>query len=203
DGKARHGDPILQPGVADGGVPDRDEIGYLERFIPVEMSGRVPPCVATRSIELAMNRWLKVSRSPVRVEVVARSLASSPNIVDAAVARPLSSKVVNPHILGLGEIRGVREPELGLRVRKSGRTTGVTEGEIRVIDATVSVIYSDDLTATFIDQILTSKMGDSGDSGSVGVDDEMNAVGLLFAGSNTFTIYNRMTNVLKMLEVSF
>jgi hypothetical protein len=203
DGKARHGDPILQPGVADGGVPDRDEIGYLERFIPVEMSGRVPPCVATRSVELAMNRWLKVSRSPVRVEVVARSLASSPNIVDAAVARPLSSKVVNPHILGLGEIRGVREPELGLRVRKSGRTTGVTEGEIRVIDATVSVIYSDDLTATFIDQILTSKMGDSGDSGSVGVDDEMNAVGLLFAGSNTFTIYNRMTNVLKMLEVSF
>ena len=72
-----------------------------------------------------------------------------------------------------------------------------------MIDATVSVIYTDDLTATFIDQILTSKMGDSGDSGSVGVDDEMNAVGLLFAGSNTFTIYNRITNVLKMLEVSF
>ena len=46
-------------------------------------------------------------------------------------------------------------------------------------------------------------MGDSGDSGSVGVDDEMHAVGLLFAGSNTFTIYNRITNVLKILEVSF
>jgi hypothetical protein len=92
---------------------------------------------------------------------------------------------------------------LGLRVRKSGRTTGVTEGEIQVVDATVNVVYSDDVTATFTDQILTGKMGAGGDSGSVAVDEEMNAVGLLFAGSDRSTIYNRITNVLRMLGVSF
>jgi hypothetical protein len=35
------------------------------------------------------------------------------------------------------------------------------------------------------------------------VDEGMNAVGLLFAGSNRSTIYNRITNVLRMLGVSF
>jgi hypothetical protein len=203
DGKARPGDPILQPGAADGGVPERDKIAYLERFVPVEMSGRVPVCLATRSVELAMNKWLSASRSPIRVEVVARSLAGSANLVDAALGRPLSPRLISPEILELGEIEGSREPDLGLRVRKSGRTTGVTEGEIQVVDATVNVIYSDDVTATFTDQILTDKMGAGGDSGSVLVDEEMNAVGLLFAGSNKSTIYNRITNVLRMLGVSF
>lgn len=203
DGKARPGDPILQPGAADGGVLERDKIGYLERFIPVEMSGRVPGCLVSRSVELAMNKWLTASRSPVRVEVVARSLAGAANLVDAALARPLNPRLISREILELGEIKGSREPDLGLRVRKSGRTTGVTEGEIQVVDATIKAIYSEDATATFTDQILTGKMGAGGDSGSVLVDEEMNAVGLLFAGSNRSTIYNRITNVLRMLGVSF
>jgi hypothetical protein len=203
DGKARPGDPILQPGAADGGVVERDKIAYLERFIPVEMSGRVPACLVTRSVESAMNKWLSATRSPVRVEVVSRSLADSTNLVDAALARPLSPTLISPDILELGEIRGYREPSLGLRVRKSGRTTGVTEGEIQVVDVTVNVVYSDDVTATFTDQILTGKMGAGGDSGSVLVDEEMNAVGLLFAGSDKSTIYNRITTVLGMLGVSF
>jgi hypothetical protein len=202
DGKSCQGDPILQPGAADGGTVERDKIACLDRFIPIEMSGRVPACLATRSVELAMNRWLRASRSPVRVEVVARSLAGSANLVDAALARPLDPRLISADILGLGEVRGLNEAVLGLRVRKSGRTTGVTEGEIQVVDATVKVIYSGDITATFTDQVLTGKMGQGGDSGSLLVDENMNAVGLLFAGSDKSTLYNKMTTVVKMLGVS-
>ncbi|MEW6230146.1 MAG: hypothetical protein AB1700_19020, partial [Bacillota bacterium] len=56
-------------------------------------------------------------------------------------------------------------------------------------------------TATFRDQFLTGPMADGGDSGSLLVDGEMRAVGLLFAGSDKSTIYNRITNVLEALDV--
>ncbi|HXL03690.1 MAG TPA: hypothetical protein PLH34_02680 [Bacillota bacterium] len=202
DGKARHGDPILQPGAADGGTVEEDTIACLDRFIPIKMSRRVPACPVVRYVESAMNRWLRASRSPVRAEVVARLLEGSANLVDAALARPLNPRLISADILELGEVRGLKEAVLGLYVRKSGRTTGVTEGEIQVVDATVNVIYSDDLTATFSDQILTGKMAQGGDSGSLLLDEKMNAVGLLFAGSDRFTIYNKITNVIKMLGVS-
>lgn len=202
DGKARQGDPILQPGAADGGTVERDKIAHLERFIPIEMTGRVPACMASRSIELAMNKWLSATRSPVRVEVVTRSLAGTANLVDAALARPTNPRLIDGDILELGEVKGLGEAGLGLRVRKSGRTTGVTEGEVQVVDATVNVIYSDNATATFTDQILTGKMGAGGDSGSLLVDEKMNAVGLLFAGSDKSTIYNRLRTVVDMLGVS-
>lgn len=202
DGRAGIGDPILQPGAADGGTVDKDKIAVLAKFVPIEMTGRVPPCLASRSVESAINRWLRMSRSPVRVEVVAKSLENPENLVDAALARPLNPRLIDRKILGLGEVRGSHDAELGLAVRKSGRTTGVTDGEIQVVDATVSIVYSNDLTATFRDQILTNRMAEGGDSGSLLLDENMNAVGLLFAGSNKSTIYNKITTVLGMLDVS-
>lgn len=202
DGKARHGDPVLQPGAADGGVVERDKIGSLDRFIPIQMSGRIPACLATRSVESAMNKWLSVTGSLVRVEVVAKSLTDSANLVDAALARPLNPRLITEEILGLGKVRGIHEADLGVRVRKSGRTTGVTEGEIQVVDATVNVVYSGNVTATFTDQVFTGRMGAGGDSGSLLVDENMNAVGLLFAGSDKSTIYNKISNVVRMLGVS-
>ena len=202
DGKAGLGDPIVQPGAADGGTADKNQIAVLERFIPIEMGGRVPACLATRSVELAMNRWLRVSGSPVQVEVITRPLARPCNLIDAALARPLDPRLIDPYILELGKVRGVCDAGLGLRVRKSGRTTGVTEGEIQVIDATVTVVYSGDTTATFTEQILTDNMAEGGDSGALLVDKNMNAVGLLFAGSDKSTIYNKMTTVVDRLGVS-
>jgi hypothetical protein len=202
DGKASLGDPILQPGAADGGTVDKNQIAVLERFIPIEMGGRVPACLATRSVELTMNRWLRVSGSPVRVEVLTRPLESAGNLVDAALARPLNPRLIDPDILELGKVRGLRDADLGLSVRKSGRTTGVTEGQIQVVDATVTVVYSGDVQATFTDQILTGKMAEGGDSGALLLDEKMNAVGLLFAGSDKSTIYNKMTTVVKMLGIS-
>ncbi|MGE5592902.1 MAG: hypothetical protein ACM3X3_04350 [Betaproteobacteria bacterium] len=202
DGRAKVGDPIVQPGAADGGTVERDCIAVLERFVPIHMSGRVPACMASRAAERAMNNWLRATGTPARVEIVMRHFPFEANTVDAALARPLRLDSVEPSILDLGELWGVTEPELGMAVKKSGRTTGVTTGEITSVDTTVRVVYSGNVTATFRDQIVTSPMAEGGDSGSVLVDAEARAVGLLFAGSDKSTIYNRITSVLDALGVT-
>ncbi|NLS44123.1 MAG: hypothetical protein GX969_00050 [Firmicutes bacterium] len=202
DGRAQLGDPIVQPGIADGGTVEQHGIAVLERFIPIKTDEEIPPCFVTKSIEAIMNKWLSTSKSKVRVEIITKQLRDTLNLVDAAIARPLNPDLISTDILGLGEIKGVREPDLRLRVKKSGRTTGVTEGEIQIIDATVSVVYSGGTTVVFTDQVLTGKMAEGGDSGALLVDEDMNGVGLLFAGSAKVTIYNRITTVMEMLNVS-
>jgi hypothetical protein len=202
DGRAKLGDPIVQPGAADGGTVDRDQIAVLDRFVPIHMSGRVPACLASKAAERLLNNWLRVTGVAARVEMVTRYSTMAVNTVDAALARPLHRSSVEPAILGLGELRGAADPELGMAVRKSGRTTGVTAGEITSVDTTTRVVYTGNVTATFRDQIVTGPMGEGGDSGSVLVDADMRAVGLLFAGSDKATLYNRITNVLDALAVT-
>ncbi len=203
DGRAKVGDPVVQPGAADGGTVERDQIAVLERFVPIRMSGRVPPCLASRAAERAFNSWLRVTGARAEVEIVPKLFLTSANIVDVALARPLNLYLVDTKILELGEVQGVARPELGMQVGKSGRTTRVTRGEITSIDTTVSVVYSGNVTATFRDQILTGPMAEGGDSGSLLVDEDVRAVGLLFAGSDKSTIYNKITNVTEALGVTF
>ncbi|MBC7082545.1 MAG: hypothetical protein H5T95_03525 [Firmicutes bacterium] len=203
DGRAMVGDPIVQPGAADGGTVERDQIAVLERFVPIQMSGRVPACMASRVAERAVNSWLWATRAPARVEIVTTYSPFAVNIVDAALARPLHPGSIESPVLELGELQGITEPELGMRVKKSGRTTGVTTGEITSVDTTVSVVYSGNVAATFRDQIMTGSMADGGDSGSVLVDENARAVGLLFAGSDKSTLYNKITNVVEALGATF
>ena len=122
------------------------------------------------------------------------------NLVDAALALPLDPEFVSPEILELGTIQGFAEGQLGMRVKKSGRTTGLTVDEITQIDATVIVRYGEK-TATFTDQLIAGPMSQGGDSGSVVLDDDNNVVGLLFAGSSNTTVFNRIQNVVDALEI--
>jgi hypothetical protein len=85
-------------------------------------------------------------------------------------------------------------------VRKSGRTTELTTGQIHVLETTVNIQYGDQ-TARFEGQIVTGPMSEPGDSGSLLVaSDALLAVGLLFAGSEQATIYNPIQDVLDELE---
>ncbi len=92
-------------------------------------------------------------------------------------------------------------------VKKYGRTTGMTSGTVTGLNATVLVTYPSG-TAKFINQIVIggnsdSTFSDSGDSGSLIVDEKTNEpVALLFAGSGTFTIGNPIKEVLKAFGVS-
>ena len=127
------------------------------------------------------------------------------NLVDAAVAQPYADTDVTADILGLGRLSGSDEPRLGMSVRKSGRTTRVTQGTITDVNVTVRVGYTGG-SFVFTDQVFIA--GDrgpfsaGGDSGSVIVSEDRKAVGLLFAGSRSVTVANKMPQVERALGVA-
>lgn len=169
-------DPILQPAPLDGGVDPEDVIAHLGDFVPLQWERR------------GFFQFLSI--------VFPRR-----NRVDAALGRPIRQEDVADGILGIGPVEGTAEATLDLRVQKSGRTTGHTRGKVTHVDATVTVAYGTGRRALFEDQILTTKLSEGGDSGSVVLDEERRAVGLLFGGSQTVSVLNRFEEVLSALAV--
>ncbi|HBT46576.1 MAG TPA: hypothetical protein DEA73_01645 [Peptococcaceae bacterium] len=200
DGRASPGDPILQPGPYDGGSREQ-VIGYLERFIPLYSEVQEVTCNKALRAERLANSLLRLVRPDYRFQL--QKLAPTPNVVDAAVARPVDPAAIIDEILGLGKVRGVREPQIGLEVVKSGRSSGITRSTVKVLQATVKVILEEGLKGVFVDQFITGPMAQPGDSGSLILDGENYAVGLLFAGSDKSTVGNRIANVLDRLNVEF
>ena len=125
------------------------------------------------------------------------------NLVDAALGNPIDQAIVSDEILDIGVANGIAEPRVGMKIQKSGRTCGLSEATIIDINATVKVEgYPDINTAIFEDTIITTFCGLPGDSGSLAVSaDTKAAVGLLFAGSETVTCFNKITNVCKLLNI--
>jgi hypothetical protein len=199
---AQIGDEILQPGAYDGGTLQQDVIAHLLRFVPVKFTVEIPDCPISTTVASIANVFARALGSKHRLMAVRQQLET--NQVDAALARPVEPDMVSDEILSIGQITGNREPELGLAVRKSGRTTGFTTGTIELLDATVSVSYGTGKVAVFEGQIVTSAMSQGGDSGSLLVDANENlAVGLLFAGSDQTTIHNPISAVISALNISF
>jgi hypothetical protein len=198
---AAPGDPILQPGPADGGQDGPDTIARLERFCPIQFSVEPPTCGIAQTIADISNTLASLVGSQHRLEAI-RANPQAANTVDAAVARPLDGRDILDEILEIGTVSGTLPAALGMQVRKSGRTTGLTSGEISVLDASVSVSYGPGRTVTFENQIIAGPMSQGGDSGSLVVAaDTLKAVGLLFAGSEQSTIINPIQAVLDCLGV--
>jgi hypothetical protein len=130
------------------------------------------------------------------------------NALDAALARPIATGGINfdGSILGIGPILGTKPVELGALVRKSGRTTGLRQGRVTLMNATVNITYDTARgarTARFTGQVICEPISEGGDSGSLVVDGiENKAVGLLFAGSPVATIFTPIDTVLAALNVS-
>ncbi len=134
--------------------------------------------------------------------------------VDAALAAVLPGEVDSTGaILEIGMISSETvEAFVDQPVKKSGRTSGLTRGQVAALNATVNVSYSDEcagqgFVTTFTGQILVTpgKFIKSGDSGSLMVEDANNnprAVGLLYAGSRRVAVANPINDVLSVLNVS-
>lgn len=198
DGKSGIGDAILQPGAHDGGK-DADLIAKLERFIPIEKNTQGTRCPIAKMAEDSANGILGLLRPQYRVRLI--KTANTYNLVDAAVAKPVNSRFVSSEIVDLGSVRGVTGAKIGLEVKKSGRTSGITHADIRALNVTMKVALGPGEEATFHDQILAGPMAQPGDSGSLVVDGNMSAVGLLFAGSDLATVINPIETVLKLLKI--
>lgn len=199
---AQPGDPILQPGPIDGGRLPSDHIGNLEDFVRIHFLQPEPPsqCPTARGVIAVLNAICAAIASQTRYKIV--SIQQSDNLVDAAIARPLNDADVVDEILRIGPIRGVGDAALGAAIKKSGRTTELTTGQILQVDVTVDVDYGAGRTARFVDQLLAGRMSQGGDSGSAILDDNDKLVGLLFAGSDNTTIMNRISHVFTALGVS-
>jgi hypothetical protein len=176
--RARQGDWILQRARYDGGRQPGQRIGQL-RF------------------------WIRLK-------------PKAGNEVDAALANIRDGVLHDPETLR-GLINGADGHLAGIgpevvdegQVYKVGRTTGATQGRVTAFDVDNVVVNYDVGNLRFDGQIEIEGVGrhafsDGGDSGSLIVNDELQAVGLLFAGSETggsnglgLTYANRIHRVLK------
>jgi hypothetical protein len=165
--------------------------------------------VATQSLAQAASAQSVPMPGLVQAPAIIKGVAQAApdNLVDCALARPLDPAMFSDDIRGIGMVSGTKAATLGMRVRKSGRTTEQTEGNITLLNATVNISYNTIAgvkTARFVGQVITQSMSQGGDSGSLIVDASDNrAVGLLFAGSNLATIFNPIDSVLRILNVTF
>ena len=131
------------------------------------------------------------------------------NAVDAAIAQVRVGNVdPTGFIIDIGTLSSdTVAPSLSMSVKKSGRTTGLTYGDITAVNATIDVSYGSGKTARFTNQIVVGPGSfiAAGDSGSLmveNVDTDPRAVGLLFAGGSTTAIANPIGDVLDAFNVS-
>ena len=198
------GDAILQPGAYDGGMDD-DKIATLAKFIPIDFGNDpddpVPPpseCSGSNLMKAVMNRFSGAMSRGTRAVMI----QAAGNKVDAALAKPMDDSLVDPNILGVGAPpAGIGDGVLGMPIQKSGRTTEHTTGTITQVNVAVNVSYGDAGTALFTDQLMAGAMSDGGDSGSAVLDMDRRVVGLLFAGSDSTTVINRIGNVIAALGI--
>jgi hypothetical protein len=147
--------------------------------------GTIPRDIVARLSYYVPIRWKTPTYTPI-------------NYVDAAIAEG-PFHMLNREIYWIGYVKRVNSrPRVGQIVEKTGRTTNFTTGKILGLNATVNVNYRGPV-ARFARQIVTTRMSAGGDSGSLVCDTNEGAVGLLFAGSPSITVLNRIDYVQRFL----
>ena len=123
------------------------------------------------------------------------------NLVDAAV---FDSDELSKEVLEVGSPFHTVEPRVGMKVLKSGRTSGITYGTILDVNATLLIDGGEGWgSCLFKNQVvITPAILSPGDSGSwVGEIDTFNTIGLGFAGSDTLAVANRALTVEELLGI--
>jgi hypothetical protein len=178
ENKAKVGDLIVQPGPLDGDENDEGVVAKLTRFVRLKKRGNLVDC-AMAQLEAGIEARLRQLRG-----------------------------------LG-GSLKGLSQLPLdeGLRVGKVGRTTGATRGRITAFELDDVIVAFGAGNISFDGQIEIEGEGDAsfsdgGDSGSLIVDEEFGAIGLLFAGSDSggtngrgLTYANPIAAVLSAMKV--
>ncbi|TWV98859.1 hypothetical protein [Chitinophaga pinensis] len=166
------GTPIIAPARLDGGIYPYNQIGNLINFIPL---------------------WFGPLYN---------------NFCDAALAYTLQEKGGINKVKDIGiikELGSIQSLEDNPVVYKTGRTTGVTSGTVVAASASIKVDYwalgSYGVNTVFHNQIITTHMGAYGDSGSLLINHQQRAVGMLFAGSATHTFFNPLHLILQAFEL--
>lgn len=216
----------LEPGLQIG-MKDRGFVGTLGCFVRDNLSGRL---ALLSNAHVIADEGLAVpghqigqpfGSSGSLVGVLTRFAplsTTAPNLVDCGFATldPAVDALldfdgaITP--TPLGPARDVLEGDLGLEVLKVGRTTGSQVGKITAVEVDGLPVGYDRGVLRFNDQVEvsggpTTDFSDAGDSGSLIVGRNGDALALLFAGGRDgsgtdFTYGNRLVAVLAALGVS-
>jgi hypothetical protein len=194
------GDSIVQPGLIDNNCTPNGEGAGVQ---PVAaLTGWLPLNAKSTNADAAI------------AEVGSHTVDPLGSIQELGARQADGTLAAAP--LGISSTDGKGETAtLALRVAKSGRTTGLTCGDVSAVNVDVSVEYYTDcaetrpyLTKTFTNQVGVSgnRFSDAGDSGAVLVDaDSAEPVGLYFAGGTDASgvgqgMANPVTDVLSELS---
>ncbi len=175
---------------------------------PIAQPGRLDGGVCPRDVIAELLRFIPID-------------FQGTNEVDAAIAASTESEFAEPRILReSGRLDKLASPnvtaKLNMKVQKSGRTTGWTQGAVDLLGVTVNVNYAPPgappRIARFDNQFRVTDPGggafsQAGDSGSLVTTAENHPVGLLFAGGDTstglkVTFCNHIDLVLTALSVT-
>jgi hypothetical protein len=167
ENKAAIGDPIYQPGPMDA---PRGSIAFTNWSQPANTL----PYFGTLKRFIPLNRANNLHDSAIIK--VHKSFIDS-NLISTQY--PQINKQMN----------STNTAAIGMRVQKCGRTTGYTTGSVMALHGSFTIAY-DFGSARFNDCVVFSGMSAGGDSGSLIFDENMNAVALLFAGSDKVTLGN-------------
>ncbi|MGQ9546208.1 MAG: InlB B-repeat-containing protein [Dehalococcoidia bacterium] len=169
------GAPIVQPGTHDGGGMS-DRVGTLQAYAPIHF--------ASGTENYAKN-------------YADAAIASIDGGIEASSGEQLCET-------GNYWLEGWTEVSKGDIVRKSGRTSGVTTGEVIQTNVSVMVWYGE-RPAYFVDQIAVAQDNWSfaapGDSGCA-VDKDGRFVGLVFAGSEDCVVVCKAKHIVDELGIS-
>ncbi len=132
--------------------------------------------------------------------------------VDAAIAELVTGTMDSTGaVFGFGVPSSqIASPAAGMKVMKSGRSTGITHGTIQSYATNLKVDYSGGCKSTtpsiirFSNQIVivgdSATFAASADSGSLILTEDKRPVGLLIAGSDTLTVANPIGAVVGSLS---
>ncbi|MPQ45020.1 trypsin-like peptidase domain-containing protein [Clostridium tarantellae] len=127
------------------------------------------------------------------------------NFVDAAIGKIIKPSLVQSKEIALvGKITGISKAVIGERIKKVGRTSGLTMGEVTTINTTIEISYGGRFKTPFLFKGLTlAKLQlDQGDSGSIVLNEKNEAIGqAISSSSQNITTFADMETVLTALNV--
>lgn len=201
---AEIGEPIYQPGPADGGTIS-DTIAHLSEFVPLKFMDSESDCPKAKAFVQYFNRYLLRNRV-TQLRAVASDQIE--NFVDAALAEidvECQKNFINVYTGRMYEKNTINPVDaiINMPVMKFGRTTGFTHGWVSQIDVAVNVQYGPGQYALFTEQIMIEgdeQFSDGGDSGSLIMEKmTFNPTALLFAGSGSVTVATPINTVQEAL----
>ncbi|GAC1399902.1 MAG: hypothetical protein NVSMB56_15050 [Pyrinomonadaceae bacterium] len=153
-----------------------------------------------------LSDFARIKPSPAGASVAAGTAIL--NLVDAGVAKLTNGVAFNQAYhpsRNLIHPTGITAPKVGDRVFKVGRTTGLTQGEIKSVATVVGPVgYRDGeswFKQSFVIEGLNGTMfSDHGDSGSAIVTTSGEIVGLLYAGNGAQTYACPIDEVFKKMK---